>query len=108
MSLISNERLCKQPSEKRKFGIEFNNVLGVGEVVSQITSLVTQKIDGSVTDLTISTTGIETTAAIGKASLVTLWIEGGTTGNTYRIETIIASSSGAILEGDGILYVSDR
>ena len=87
MSLISNERLCKQPSEKRKFGIEFNNVLGVGEVVSQITSIVT---------------------AIGKDSLVTLWIEGGTTGNTYRIETIIASSSGAILEGDGILYVSDR
>lgn len=108
MGLISNERLCKQPSEKRKFAIEFNNVLETAETVSQITSLNSEKIDGSATDLTISTTGIETAAAIGKNSLVTFWIEGGTTGNTYRIETIISSSSGAILEGDGILYVSDR
>lgn len=105
---MANQRLCKQPSEKRKFGIEFNNVLESAEVVSQITSLTSEKIDGSATDLTISSTGIETAPAIGKNSLITFFVEGGTTGNTYRIETIVTSSSGAILEGDGILFVSDR
>ena len=108
MGILSNQRLVKQPTETRKFGMEFNNLLGTSETVSSITSIVSEKIDGSTTDLTITSSGIETSTVSSKNSLVTLWVAGGTTGNTYKIEVLVATSSSAILEGDGILFVTDR
>jgi hypothetical protein len=108
MGVIANERLCKQPAEQRKFSIEFNNLLATSETVTSITSISSEKIDGTVTDLTIATTGIETSATSSKNSMVTFWVSGGTTGNTYKIEAIVGTSDSATLEGDGILFVTDR
>ena len=88
--------------------MEFNNLLGTSETVSSITSIISEKIDGSTTDLTITSSGIDTSTVSSKNSLVTLWVAGGTTGNTYKIEVLVATSSSAILEGDGILFVTDR
>ena len=104
----ASERLCKQPAENRKFSIEFNNLLATSETVTSISSISSEKIDGTTTDLTIGTTGIESSATSSKNSLITFWISGGTTGNNYRIEAIVGTSESATLEGDGILYVSDR
>jgi len=108
MGILSNQRLVKQPAETRKFGMEFNNLLETSETVSGITSVAAEKIDGTSSDLTISTTGIETSTVSSKNSLVTFWVAGGTTGNTYKLEILVNTSSSAILEGDGILYVTDR
>ena len=108
MGILSNQRLVKQPSETRKFGMEFNNLLDTSEIVSGITSINSEKIDQSSSDLTIATTGIETSSVSNKNSLVTFWVSGGTTGNTYKLEVLVNTSSSAILEGDGILYVTDR
>jgi|TARA_A100001391_G_C4972684_1_gene253110 non-ribosomal peptide synthetase component E (peptide arylation enzyme) len=108
MGVIANERLCKQPSEQRKFSIEFNNLLATSETISSITSVSSEKIDGSVSDLTIATTGIETSPSTSKNSMITFWVSGGTTGNTYKIEAIVGTSDSATLEGDGILFVTDR
>jgi len=108
MGILSNQRLVKQPTETRKFGMEFNNLLGTSETVSGITTVSSEKIDGSTSDLTISTTGLETSTVSSKNSLVTFWVAGGTTGNTYKLEVLVNTSSSAILEGDGILYVTDR
>jgi hypothetical protein len=108
MGILSNQRLVKQPSETRKFGMEFNNLLETSETVSSITSINSEKIDGSATDLTISSSGIDTSPTSSKSSLVSFWVAGGTTGNTYRIEVLVVTSSSAILEGDGILYLTDR
>ena len=99
----ASERLCKQPSEYRKFSIEFNNLLATSETVTSISSVSSEKID-----LTIGTTGIESSPTSSKNSLVTFWISGGTTGNNYRIEAVVGTSDSATLEGDGILFVSDR
>lgn len=88
--------------------MEFNNLLGTSETVSSITSVVSEKIDGSTTDLTITSSGVETSTVSSKNSLVTFWVAGGTTGNTYKIEVLVATSSSAVLEGDGILFVTDR
>ena len=82
MGVIANERLCKQPSEQRKFSIEFNNLLDTSETVSSITSISSEKIDGSATDLTISSSGIESSSVSSKNSMITFWVAGGTTGNT--------------------------
>ena len=108
MGVIANERLCKQPAEQRKFSIEFNNLLATSETVSSISSVSSEKIDGTTTDLTITTTAIETSSSSGKNSLITFWVSGGTTGNTYKIEAIVGTSDSATLEGDGILFVTDR
>tara|TARA_R110002020_G_scaffold33845_2_gene102759 strand:+ start:864 stop:1190 length:327 start_codon:yes stop_codon:yes gene_type:complete len=108
MGVIANERLCKQPSEERKFSIEFDNLLATSETISNISSVSSEKIDGSSSDLTIATTGIETSSVSSKNSVITFWVSGGTTGNTYKIEAIVATSDSATLEGDGILFVTDR
>lgn len=108
MGVIANERLCKQPAEERKFSIEFNNLLATSETVSSISSISSEKIDGTTSDLTIATTGIETSASSSKNSIVTFWVSGGTTGNTYKIEAVVGTSDSATLEGDGILFVTDR
>tara|TARA_R110000744_G_scaffold73552_5_gene147295 strand:- start:17838 stop:18164 length:327 start_codon:yes stop_codon:yes gene_type:complete len=108
MGVIANQRLCKQPVEKRKFSIEFNNLLATSEIISSISSVASEKIDGSTTDLTIATTGIETSSVSSKNSMITFWISGGTTGNTYKVEAVINTSDSAKLQGDGILFVTDR
>ena len=108
MGILSSERLIKQPAETIKFGMEFNNALSTSETVSGITSINSEKIDGSSSDLIISSTGIETSTVSSKNSLVTFWIAGGTTGHTYKLEILVNTSTSAILEGDGILYVTDR
>ena len=108
MGVIANERLCKQPAEQRKFSIEFNNLLATSEIISSISSVSSEKIDGTTSDLTIATTGIETSASSSKNSMITFWVSGGTTGNTYKIEAIVGTSDSATLEGDGILFVTDR
>jgi len=74
----------------------------------RVASISSEKIDGSASDLTISSSGIESSSVSSKNSLVTFWIAGGTTGNTYKLEVLVATSSSAVLEGDGILYVTDR
>tara|TARA_R110001599_G_scaffold323971_1_gene535653 strand:- start:198 stop:524 length:327 start_codon:yes stop_codon:yes gene_type:complete len=108
MGIIAKERLCKQPAEARKYGVEFNNLLGSSETVTSITSINSEKIGGGSSDLTISTSGIESSPTSSKNSLVTFWLAGGTTGQTYKIETLIGTSDGATLEGDSILFVTDR
>ena len=38
MALTANQRLCKQPGEKRKFEMSFASVLGTSESITNITS----------------------------------------------------------------------
>lgn len=108
MGVTADERLCKQPSEKRRFQMEFSSLLNLGsnEIISGINSITSANIGGTGTDLTITNTGIIDGARA--SSRVSMWIESGTTGKTYRIETLVTTTSGQILEGDGILNVTDR
>ena len=108
MGVVAKERLCKQPDESRKYGVEFTILIGTTETVSSISRITSANIDGTTSDLTIASSGIETSPTSSKNSLVTFWISAGTTGQTYKIETFIVSSDGATLEGDSILYVTDR
>ena len=108
MGVIANERLCKQPAEQRKFSIEFNNLLATSETLSSVTSVTAEKIVGSTSDLTIQTIQVASSPVSSKNSMITFWVSGGTTGNTYKIEAIVVTSDSATLEGDGILFVTDR
>ena len=102
MSVTANQRLCKQPAEKRQFTKDFTNILGTEELITQITTVSSEKEGGYLTDLSITSTGIAT-----GSKKVTMFIESGTLGNTYRIETLVTTDASQILEGDGILFIRD-
>ena len=82
--------------------MDFTNVLGTSESISYISSIASEKEGGYLTDLSITTTGI----AAGSKK-VTMFIESGSLGSTYRIETLVATDASQILEGDGILFITD-
>tara|TARA_B100000745_G_scaffold240670_1_gene163177 strand:- start:352 stop:663 length:312 start_codon:yes stop_codon:yes gene_type:complete len=102
MAVTANQRLCKQPAEKRQFTMDFTNILGTDEAITQITSVSSEKEGGYLTDLSITSTGIAT-----GSKKVTMFIESGTLGSTYRIETLVTTDASQILEGDGILFIRD-
>ena len=102
----SKPTLTKQPAEKRKYAIDFVNLLtnAVGDVldgISSIKQITSEQIGGGATDLSITSSGISGTQ-------VQFWIESGTQGNRYRIEAQVNTSGTAILAGDGILKVSTK
>lgn len=99
--MTATERLCKQPGETRKFIMDFTAALATSETISGINSINSEKINGDSTDLTIVNSGLETTKKVN------LWISGGSHRQTYKIEVLVTTSSAQVLEGDGILYVSD-
>jgi len=100
-NITAKQRLCKQPAEKRKFSMDFSQLLATSEILTSISSVTSEKIDGSASDLTITGTTIN-------GNKVEMFIEDGTTGNTYRVEITVNTNGSQILQGDGILYVSDR
>jgi hypothetical protein len=100
-NITANQRLCKQPGEKRRFSMEFAALLSSGETITSIASVTSEEIDGGVSDLTITGETIN-------GSKIEMYIEGGTSGLTYRIEITINTNASQILQGDGILFVSDR
>ena len=107
MSIVTaSERLYKQPSERRKFTMDFTSTLESSETISSLDSVTSESLDGGGTDLTIPAAGYSNTIN-SAANKILLWVEGGTSGNTYRIEVQVTTTTGQKLEGDGILRVTD-
>lgn len=86
--------------------MEFASLLTTNEIISSIDSITSETIGGGVSDLTITVPTIEDGNAT--SSRVQCWIEEGTSGIKYRVEILVTTSDGQILEGDGILKVTDR
>ena len=105
MAVTANQRLCKQPSEVRKFEMDFTSVLGSSENISAIQSINSEKVGGYTTDLVIGSTGLVSAPPTGT---VQMYIESGTLGSTYRIEVLVTTDASQTLEGDGILYITDQ
>jgi hypothetical protein len=97
---LAPENLCKQAAEKRQYAMNFANLMATAETISSISSVTSELRGEGTTDLTISSTAIS-------GQTVVMWIAGGTKAHAYRIEVIITTSGGQILEGDGILKVSN-
>tara|TARA_Y100001951_G_scaffold9244_1_gene5801 strand:- start:271 stop:588 length:318 start_codon:yes stop_codon:yes gene_type:complete len=105
MGLTANQRLCKQPAETLKFQMDFANVLGGNENIISISSIDSEKVGGYTSDLVIGSTGLVSATPTGT---VEMYIENGTLGSTYRIEVLVNTDASQIIEGDGILYVTDQ
>ena len=105
MGLTANQRLCKQPRETRKFERDFGSVLGGSENITSITSVTSEKVGGYASDLGIASTGLVSATPTGT---VEMYISSGTVGSSYRVEVLVNTDASQILEGDGILYVTDQ
>tara|TARA_Y100000004_G_C8786442_1_gene357296 strand:+ start:294 stop:557 length:264 start_codon:yes stop_codon:yes gene_type:complete len=86
--------------------MEFFNALDSSETINGISSVSYETLDGVSAGLSISQTGIAT--GVGPDSLVEMVIANGSDGETYRIEVLVTTSTSQTLEGDGILFVSDK
>jgi len=103
MSLSAIQRLCKQPSENRKFSMDFTSILGTGELISAINAVYSEKEGGYASDLVIGSTGLTS-----DSKTVEMFISSGTLGSTYRVEVLIDTDASQTIEGDGYLHVSDQ
>ena len=101
MSTSAPEHLIKAPSERRYYSMDFSNLMSSSEIISLIRLITSEKRGGGLSDLTISDSGI-----IGQT--VGMWIESGTDYLTYRVEVEVQTSLGQILQGDGLLKVTDK
>ncbi len=100
--MTAPERLCKQPSETRKLIMDFTASLASSETISGIVSINHEMVGGSTSDLSITASGLESTKKVN------MWISGGTNRQSYKIEVLVTTSAAQIIEGDGILFVSDN
>ena len=100
MSHTANEQLIKTENESRLFSMDFVNLLKSGETISTINYLGQYNKEG-LSDLAV---GIP--AVVGSEILFT--IGGGTNNKRYRIIARITTSLGNILEGFGVLKISDK
>ncbi len=104
MGVTAPQHLIKQPSETRTFSIDFGALLSAGETINGAgpAPVVTSQIrGGGTTDLTIGSPAVVGTT-------VEFTVAGGTDCKVYRIECLITTSSGQILEGDGMLRIKDK
>ena len=108
MSVTASQELCKQPVEKRRFSMEFANLMSTstGEEITSINDVSSETIDEDTSDLTITAPSIIDGNATN--SRVQIWIEDGTAGLKYRIQITVTTTDGQILAGDGLLTVRDR
>lgn len=96
LNTTASQILVKQPYDSSLYSMDFSNLLGVGETISNIDSATSDPVGLTITGQTV----------VG--NFVTMQIAGGTHGINYRVEVRITTSTGQKYEGDGILKVRDN
>ena len=98
MGNTAENNLKKQPSEVKKFSMDFSNVLESNELILT-TNVTSQLYSGGTSDISISSVSIVDQTG------VSMFISSGTDGSRYRVEVLVSTNTGQTLEGDGILIV---
>ena len=99
-SSLSANNLIKQAQETRTYSMDFANLMASAETISSIDLVSSELRGGGTSDLTITSETIS-------GQTVTMIIASGTKSNTYRVEITITTSGLQILQGDGLLKISN-
>lgn len=97
--VTASEHLLKQPGEKRKFSIDFSNILGDANI-SGTPTFTSTTLGGETSDLVLDFISVS-------GDSVFFYAESGTHAVRYRGETTIETDDGQRLIGDFILRVTD-
>ncbi len=92
---MAHEILTKQPSESKRYDIDFTPLLATGDVINAVTS-----VTGSPDGLTIGSASIS-------SPLIQFRVSSGLDGVLYKITAIITTTGGDTLETEGRLRVED-
>lgn len=95
------EVLTKQVSESELFDFDFTSRMPTGATVSSINNLVAGQLPGTPAGLTITESSIAGPRVQFRAA-------GGTNEATYKIECVVTTSTGDILEHEGYIHVINR
>lgn len=102
-SVTAPELIVKQPSEVRRYSMDFSNLLSTGELITSISSVTSELRGGGVSNLTVYNE-VKSSDSLS----VQFWVSGGTNNSTYRIEITVVTSGGETIEGDGLISVRDN
>ncbi len=97
---ISTNNLVKQAGETRTYSMDFSNLMASDETISTVSTPTSELRGGGASDLTISGETIS-------GQTIVMVISGGIKANTYRVEIIIETSGSQVLNGDGLLRISN-
>ena len=97
---LSKNNLVKQVEETRQYAFDFSNLMASDETITVVSTPTSELRGGGTSDLTITNEAIS-------GQTVTMTISGGTKAHVYRVEVIIQTSGSQILQGDGLLRVSN-
>lgn len=90
--------VIKQPSESRLYTMEFAALLGSGETLSTVVSVLVDKVTSPV--LAVSATAVSGTQ-------LTFRLASGLAGTRYKVTGIVTTSAGNTIEGEGIIQCED-
>lgn len=119
MSAVSSTNvLLKQPSERRKYSFIFQDLMddNAGEVITEIKSITSEIAGGGTSDLSITGTGIAGAVTLEvngeyidyrSGVVVECWISSGSDSTKYRVEALVETDAGQILEGDGLIKIKN-
>lgn len=103
MSVVTSPvKAYKQPREKRKYVFDFSELMSDSETISSIDVYESEIDGGGTSDLTLGSPSVGS-----DNQSVECWIEDGTDGVQYRVECVVTTSGGQILEADGRLVCRD-
>ena len=91
----------KQPSEKRKFTIDYTNRLGAGETLVSVTSATVTPISET-SPLTVSA-AVETTQ-----DKVTMYVSDGEDCVEYKVDLLVQTSDLDVLWEDEIVFIVEE
>jgi len=100
MSVTAPQQLEKQPAETRVFTIDFSSLLATGETIT-VDTVYSELRGGGTSDLTLANPSVS-----GQTVLVQ--ISGGTDRAVYRVEVTVTTSTAQVLQGDGVLKITDK
>lgn len=95
---MSTPTVIKQPSESRLYTMEFAALLGSGETLSTVVSVLADRV--TVPPLTITATAVSGTT-------LTFRLASGLAGTRYKVTGIVTTSGGNTIEGEGIVQLED-
>lgn len=96
----SSNNLVKQVQETRTYSMDFANLMASDETITSIDSVASELRGGDSSDLVLTGETI-----VGQT--ITVIIASGTRSHTYRVEITISTSGGQVLQGDGLLRISN-
>lgn len=95
------DNFVKQPNEKFTFSINFSNTLDIDEIIDSYV------VTAYLGDIDMTSTVIDSTTVDATTDIIRVRVKGGTTGNKYKITTLVTTDVGDIYEKDILMKVCE-